>query len=300
MFSFDNSKFLKGYSDRFGPLNASLSAALEFLLEQIEGDLRFTGTDTDRRQLAYILATFKWETAHTMRPIDEFGSDDYFNGRYGPHTKVGKQLGNTQPGDGARFHGRGYVQLTGRTNYRRAKEHTGRDLLADPDGAKDPLLAYDIAIQGMQEGWFTGKKLGTYIRPNALPDYEGARRVINGQDKAQTIADIARRMDEILVHARNVRKTVQVTVNGTRVEGAHAYLNPQNESWGRVRPIAVALGAQVEAMTAAGTVTVHRNGQTIALPAEREGGAAYVRLAKLALLTGVQVSWQPPNTVVIT
>src|SRR5215813_8790911 len=108
MFTFNRTKFLNSYRSRFGPLTTGLVKALDFLLRQIEHDARFSGTDNDRRELAYCLATFKWETAHTMRPIDEYGSADYFNSRYGPQTKVGKKLGNTRPGDGARFHGRGY------------------------------------------------------------------------------------------------------------------------------------------------------------------------------------------------
>ncbi len=201
MFTFDRKKFFDGYRDRFGPLTQDLVDALEFLLSQIEQDNRFAGSETDRRQLAYCLATFKWETAHTMRPIDERGTSAYFNSRYGPQTKVGKMLGNTKTGDGALFHGRGYVQLTGRRNYGKAKALTGVDLLTEPERAKNPELAYHIAIQGMKDGWFTGRKLGQFIKDGQPPDYENARTIINGHDKAQNIADIARRFNEVLLAA---------------------------------------------------------------------------------------------------
>lgn len=201
MFTFDRKKFFDGYRIRFGPLTQNLVDAVEFLLSQIEQDNRFVGTETDRRQLAYCLATFKWETAHTMEPIDERGSSAYFNSRYGPQTKVGKILGNTKAGDGALFHGRGYVQLTGRRNYTKAKALTGVDLLSEPDRAKNPELAYRIAIQGMKDGWFTGRKLGQFIKDGQPPDYENARTIINDHDKAHIIADIARRFNEVLLAA---------------------------------------------------------------------------------------------------
>ncbi len=202
MFTFNRKKFFDGYRTRFGPLTQELVDALEVLLAEIEKDKRFEGTDTDRRRLAYCLATLKWETAQTMRPIDEHGSAAYFNKRYGPQTKVGKVLGNTKAGDGALFHGRGYVQLTGRRNYTKAKALTGVDLVAEPDRAKIPDLAYEIAIQGMLDGWFTGKKLSDYIKEGKAADFENARRIINGLDKAANIADIARRFSEILLESQ--------------------------------------------------------------------------------------------------
>lgn len=201
MFTFNRTKFFEEYRSRFGPLTEDLVEALEFLLDQIEADKRFPGSETDRRQLAYCLATFKWETAHTMKPIDERGGNKYFNTRYGPQTKVGKMLGNTKAGDGALFHGRGYVQLTGRRNYAKAKDLTGVDLTAVPDRAKESALAYEIAIQGMKDGWFTGKKLSQFIKDGVSPDYENARTIINGHDKAANIADIARRFNEVLMGA---------------------------------------------------------------------------------------------------
>jgi len=202
-FAFDRKKFFESYRERFGPLTQALVDALEYLLGRIEGDTRFGTTDTDRRQLAYCLATFKWETSHTFEPIDEIGGDAYFNKRYAPEKQAGKNVGNTQPGDGARFHGRGYVQLTGRANYQKAKKLTGVDLIADPDRAKERELAYQIAIQGMIDGWFTTRKLSRYFKPDGTADYENARAIINGTDQATRIADIARRFSEILLEANS-------------------------------------------------------------------------------------------------
>lgn len=201
MFKFDRKKFFDAYRARFGPLTQQLVTALEYLLGRIEADSRFGSTDNDRRMLAYCLATFKWETAHTFEPIDERGGDAYFNRRYGPNTEAGQNVGNTHEGDGALFHGRGYVQLTGRANYAKAKRLTGVDLIATPDRAKEPELAYQIAIQGMIDGWFTGRKLSRYFKPDGTADYEQARAIINGTDQATRIADIGRRFSEILLEA---------------------------------------------------------------------------------------------------
>ena len=195
----DNQKFFDGYAGRFGPLRNRLVSALEGLIISIENDERFGPQPPKRHRLAYCLATFKWETAHRFEPIDEYGSAEYFNRRYGPQTRVGRGLGNTEFGDGARFHGRGYVQLTGRDNYMRVGNILGIDLVADPDKAKDHAIAYEIAVRGMHEGWFTrGQTLAKYFKEGQAPDYENARRIVNGRDKAQTIAEISRQFDEVL------------------------------------------------------------------------------------------------------
>lgn len=198
MFKFNDEKFIAEYAKKFGPMKEKLADAIRFLLRKIEADDRFNENPTDRYKVAYCLATFKWETAHTLEPIDEYGSDDYFNRRYGPDTPTGKRLGNTERLDGANFHGRGYVQLTGRSNYKKAGNFFHIDLENDPDQVKIPDLAYEIAVEGMIKGWFTSKKLSQFILPGLTPNYEDARTIVNGHDKAQTIADIARRMDELL------------------------------------------------------------------------------------------------------
>lgn len=134
--------------------------------------------DGNKRHLAYLLATAKWETAHTMQPIHERGAKAYFD-KYEPDTKIGKALGNTARGDGYRYRGRGYVQLTGRTNYRKF------GLEDQPDKALDPEIAANILVIGCLKGWFTGRQLSDYT------SYKDMRRVVNGTDKAAEIAAIA-------------------------------------------------------------------------------------------------------------
>jgi len=155
----------------------------------------------DIRWLAYALATAYHETAHTMQPIYERGSRDYFR-RYDPPRKVAKVLGNTKAGDGFKYRGRGFVQLTGKANYRMAGRKLNANLLRDPDLALEPEMAAHILYRGMIEGWFTGKKLADYIKPRGKADYVRARRIVNGLDRAKLIAGYARAFAKALKTAK--------------------------------------------------------------------------------------------------
>ena len=106
-------------------------------------------------------------------------------------------LGNIKAGDGPRFKGRGYVQITGRANYRKFSTKLGVDLIGNPDLALDPPISYKIASLGMREGSFTGKDLNDYIH-GAHCDYRNARRIINGLDKADKIKGYAEKFEAIL------------------------------------------------------------------------------------------------------
>ena len=144
------------------------------------------------RHRAYTLATAFHETARTMQPITEFGGRSYF-AKYDAGTRIGKNLGNTQMGDGFKFRGRGYVQITGRANYKKAGDKLGVDLVGDPHRALNPTLAARILVRGMEEGWFTGKTLDDY-----MPDYRAARRIVNGTDRASLIAGYAQTFERAL------------------------------------------------------------------------------------------------------
>ena len=148
----------------------------------------------DDRWLAYILGTAYHEVDKRMQPIDEYGGTAYFMMMYdktGSRPAKAEELGNTEIGDGARFHGRGFVQLTGRRNYKDWSNRLGVNLVANPEKAKDLKIATKIIIEGMILGTFTTKKLSTYFHGNTA-DWVRARRTVNGLNKANLIADYAR------------------------------------------------------------------------------------------------------------
>lgn len=85
------------------------------------------------------------------------------------------------------------MQLTWKENYQAAGRKLGMDLTTDPDVVMKPTTAAKILVQGMRGGWFTTKKMSDYA------NYEDMRRVVNGTDKAKSIADIARQYEVVLV-----------------------------------------------------------------------------------------------------
>lgn len=144
----------------------------------------------DDRWLAYMLATTHHETDRTMQPIREYGGPTYFRSMYditGARPALAARNGNTTPGDGVKYYGRGFVQLTWKSNYARAGSALGLDLVGKPDLALDLGVATRVMFTGMQRGWFTGRKLADYFNPTR-GDWVGARRIINGTDKANLIA----------------------------------------------------------------------------------------------------------------
>ena len=170
----------------YSPSSPSSTSGVSTLLNSVIAD---AASWQNIAEVAYLFATVKWETAHTFTPIHELGSLSYFD-KYDVGTTLGMTLGNTMPGDGFLFRGRGYVQITGRANYHHIGSLLGVDLVGNPDLALDPGIAYRIAAGGMHGGWFTGRRLSQYMS-GSTPDFVNARRIINGLDHASDIATIA-------------------------------------------------------------------------------------------------------------
>ena len=131
----------------------------------------------DRQMVLMALATIRAETEGFL-PTSEgrsgFNTREKPFDRYEPRTSAGDRLGNTRPGDGPLFKGRGFIQLTGRDNYFRVGSQLGVDLIGNPDLANDSALAGRILAQFL-------KNSETRVR-NALSanDLALARRCVNG------------------------------------------------------------------------------------------------------------------------
>lgn len=161
----------------------------------------------DLRWLAYMNATAFHETGGRMIPISELGGYDYCERMYGPNGRrpaTARAMGNIHPGDGYKYRGRGYVQITWHNNYLRAGRLIGVNLAANPDLALQFPIAAKIMFAGMtdaeiifddfeddQNFSFTGRTLEDYFNETTDDPYN-ARRIINGTQAAAMIAETHR------------------------------------------------------------------------------------------------------------
>ena len=171
----------------------------------------------DTRWLAYMLATTYHESDKTMCAVSENLNysaagllatfPKYFNANQAAsyarqperiaNRAYANRMGNGDEasGDGWRYRGRGLLQITGRDNYAKY------GIADDPDKAIDPIKAVEILFDGMINGRFTGKKLADFFSATGT-DWIGARKIINGSDRATDIAGYARKFAAAVEAAR--------------------------------------------------------------------------------------------------
>lgn len=138
-------------------------------------------------ETSYVLATAYHETGR-FKHMEEIGQGE---GRdYGAAV-------TTMRGRRQSYHGRGFVQITWLENYAEASIWTGVNLIRHPDRAMEPEIASKIIWEGMIRGSFTGKNLADYIGAGQV-DYVNARRIVNGTDRAEEIAEYARKFEAAL------------------------------------------------------------------------------------------------------
>lgn len=92
---------------------------------------------------------------------------------YGVRSRTGKgRMGNTQPGDGWKYRGRGILQITGKDNYRSYGKMVGLDLVNNPDLAADPETSLLIALI-----YYRSRGILPHVDKR---DYVTARKLVNG------------------------------------------------------------------------------------------------------------------------
>lgn len=170
---------------------------------------------TPPTQFSNVFSTAWHETNATMQPIREIGNLSYFTRLYdirGSNPTRARRMGNIHPGDGAKFCGRGLVQLTWFANYWKATLklramgviRATDDFTKFPELVMRPDIATVIMFEGMEGGWFTGVSLDDTIDAivdgDEHADFVKARRVINGSDRAEKIAKAA----DVVLHATNL------------------------------------------------------------------------------------------------
>lgn len=135
---------------------------LEQFVETLNAAMEEFEITTPKRQAAF-LAQIAHESGG-FRYVREIASGDAYEGR--------ADLGNTEPGDGRRFRGRGLIQITGRSNYRDCGSALGVDLVGSPE----LLEGHGLACRSAAWFWFTRGL-------NELADAENFRKItlrING------------------------------------------------------------------------------------------------------------------------
>lgn len=157
----------------------------------------------DLRWLAYILATAYHETGGAIEPVREGGcktdecsiqavTELYEQGIISENYAIPAPNGKS-------YFGRGLVQLTWAANYKTLGDALGigSQLYDNPSLALDLHMSVKIMFKGMIDGLFTPQKLAHFFNETGT-DWINARTIVNGMDKAETIADYAKRFKNCL------------------------------------------------------------------------------------------------------
>jgi predicted chitinase/5'(3')-deoxyribonucleotidase len=122
-------------------------------------------------ELTAFLSQCAHETLDFKHMKERGGSLDFrkYDSKYAP--KKAKQLGNKQVGDGAKYKGRGYIQLTGRDNYKKAGAALGLPLEAKPELVEKPEVAAEVAV------WYWQNRVAPKV--DSFKDNKAVTKTIN-------------------------------------------------------------------------------------------------------------------------
>lgn len=177
---------------------------------------------TDKDELADFMGNIRHEVGNSMQPIAEQISPAAANQNYGPGSRVGRDLGNTAAGDGWRYRGRGYIQLTGRANYRRYGEMIGVDLENNPDLALQPDIAARLAVAYWNDRVDRGA--------SRAGNREAGGLGINAGERSASPGRWRNRMEDVEYFRRQLGATDNGTDTGGRVAAPQTAANNATKS----------------------------------------------------------------------
>lgn len=209
---------------------------------------------------------FRWER--------ELASGAEYEGRH--------DLGNTHPGDGARYKGRGWIQITGRANYRTYGKLLGLDLENNPALAETDTNAALIA--------------GAYWNTHGLnsradrDDVVAITRAINGGLNGLSVREANLAMCKRVLSRQDT--AIQVFVNGVEVEGAGAYQDTAGGVWARLRLIVDRLPGWSIKTAAEPRAILQRGTEEVPVPMKLDSeGRGFSPVGPLCEMLGLAKSW---------
>lgn len=141
-------------------------------------------------EIAYILATIRWECGIPMMPIREETDPKrapWLAGKRLPYMLGFDLDGQYHPNNGHLYFGRGYTQLTWYSNYKKFEALINKPIVSTPDLLLNQEVAWQVLEAGMYDGLYTGKKMSNFFYDN-VSNFTKARTIINGFDHAEEIA----------------------------------------------------------------------------------------------------------------
>jgi predicted chitinase len=160
-----------GLNNKFAQIALLANIKKESNFKPISENMNYKNTALDRIRKIFGKRAARYDDAQ----LTQIKSSPTSMGElmYGKDTSIGQSMGNTEPGDGFKYRGRGYIQLTGKNNYRFYGKKVGEDLVKNPDLANDPTVAAKIsasyvmtALKGKQD--FADQKTANYAVTKAI------------------------------------------------------------------------------------------------------------------------------------